>query len=825
LNKNTKGGIISKIEEAWGDNLSSQGHYDQAIQHYLEANKIEKSIGCYINIKKWPKAIELMEKLEDGKLSKEFNLKIAENFRKEKNLAQAELYYKKANEPEKILELYIDLQAWEKLEGLLTQFNFKNQLVDYGAKLEAKAKFKQAEKIYLYAKEPDLVIAMYKNAKCYDEMIVVVKQHLPHLLDKSYDMLGNLCEKEFNFKKAEEYYSKTSYPNIAVEMYFANNLPEEALRLLSKIYFGNFDVIEKIIVDYINNFGIVMDDIVKNALKLNYYELAIRMECLQANYEQAIELAQKHAKEHLPVIYLAIAEDLKSKQNYFKAEEFFVKAKKFNNAIKMFEEMNDFNSAFRLARSHCQAYLPHLYEKEGFYRLSLKEYENAEICFNKAGKAEIMYHTYLNLNMKEKANDFAKKYCPELLANSALINKRILLNLDTNHEENNNTQNNTPLNSISDFLRNAEKLESEGQVKDAIESYFDIANNYEPIKQKDLILDVLVKIENILKANFNNNLTAVGNKSNKNFYNDNKITENEKNNYLESLVQRYLLLEEYKKAGDLLKNSNQFTRALNSYMMGNLDKESNELIEFATGKSKEQLMGIYLTKKNPNKKENIKNYNNTFRNSNYNINSESNFDNNINEVQFLQNINSLFESGNYEEILMLFKNRNKDTEIFTNVFVQMANVFFSNKNYLEFCILLNKIDFNLTKKTIFVLKNLSMEILAEENLDEIENLKLLMDKKFKNFSDPSVINSAEESAELIRLHKISHYQNVKLNLTNYISKFKDLYYSLNLSLLQYGEVLNLDKIILEVVKIGKHTVSLLKLNQLFLCFLFIYLIN
>jgi len=803
LNKGSKGNIITKIEENWGDYLFNQGLFDQAIQHYLEANKIEKSIGCYINNKKWSKAIELMDKLEDEKLAKEFNLKIADNFRKEKNLQQAENYYTKAGETEKILELYIDLQAWEKLEILISKYNFKNQLISYGIKLESNNKYKEAEKIYLYANEADLAIKMYKDARYFDEMIILVKKYLPQYIDKTYDMLGNLCEKELNFKKAEEYYNQTNNPNKAVDMYFANNLIEEGLKLLTKIYCTNFEIIEKILLDYRNNFGLNLEEIIKIVLKLNYFELAVRFYCLLSNYDQAIKIAEAHSKEHLSIVYLSIADDLKTnKKNYFKAEEFYIKAKKYNNAIRMYEEINDFNSAFRLARNYNESYLSRLYEKEGFFQLGLKEFENAEICFNKAGKTEILYHKYLNLNMKEKANEYAKKYCPELLANSALINKKIMANLDTNNED--YTHNNTPLASVADLTGIAEKQEVEGQIKSAIENYFEIANSYDN-KSKDIILTYLNKIENILKSNFNNNLSAKGNKSSKYFYN--KITENEKNNYIESLIQSYLILQEHKKAGDLLKACNQNSRALSYYMMGKLDKECQELIESSTGQLKQQLISIFSGKtQNSSKSDQSKNNNN----KNKKINLEGGNQEISDETNFIQNVNSLLEEEKYEEILNLFKNRNKDTEIFTKVFIEMANVFFNNKNFLEFCFLLNKTDINLTKKTIFILKNLSMEILAEENIEEIDNLKLLMNKRFKNFSDPSVVNSTEESSELIRLHKISHFQNVKLNLINYISKFRDLYYSLNLSLLQYGDVLSLDKILLEIIKIAKHTVIIYK---------------
>ncbi len=804
FNKTAKGNIISKIEENWGDNLFNQGLYDQAIHHFSEAEKIEKVISCYINNKKWTKAIELMDKLEDEKLSKEFNLKIAENFKKEKNLLQAEKYYDKANETEKILELYIELRAWDKLENLLTKFNYKNQLISHGMRLESQGKFKDAEKVYLYANEADFAIKMYKDAKFYDEMILLVKRYLPHLIEKTYDMLGNTCEKEMNYKKAEDYYSKTNNPIKAVEMYFGNNLVEEGIKLLSKIYFKNFDVLEKIIIDFQKNFGFKLDDLIKIILKLNYFELAIRLECFQLNFDTAISIAETHAKEHLPVVYFSIAEELKMSKNYFKAEEFYRKAKKFTNSIKMYEEINDFNSALRIARKYNEKYVVVLYEKEGFFRLNLKEFDNAEICFNKAGRPEIMFQTYLNMKMVQKANDFAKKYCPELLANSNIIGKKSFLNLEDNSEDNTKT----PLSKTDNLITLAEKYEADGEVREAIETYFEAANNFD-VNQKKNIIYVLIKIENILKICFDNNLTAVGNKTNTNFFN--KISENEKNNYLELIIQKYLFLQEYGKAGELLKNSNQLSRALNSFMKGNLDKESQDLIEFTTGQLKEQLISIYSGKKeNLIKNENLKiNKNETKYNSTLSSNED-----NIEEEKFIEEVNSLFEKGKYEEILLVFKNRNKESEIFTKTFIQIANVYFNNKDFLQYSFLLNKTDINFTKKTIFVLKNLSMEILAEENLDEIENLKSLMDKRFKNFNDPSVVNSPEESSELIRLQKISHFQNIKLNLSNYISKFKNLFYVLNLSLLQYGDVLSMDKIILEIIKISKHSVKTLFLLYL-----------
>jgi len=789
---------IKMIEENWGDNLFNQGLYDQAISHFLESEKYEKCISCFINLNKWEKAIEYLPKINDEFLLKEFNLKIANYYKRERNLEKAELYYEKANEIEMTLELYIDLKAWDKLEKLIKKYDMKDYLINYGLILQEQNKFKDAEKVFLYADNktegPIQAIKMYKYAKYYDEMIILVKKYFPQNLNKTFIEIGGLCEKDLNFKKAEELYIQSNNPNRAVEMYFANDMIEKAIKLTFIIYNNNVDLIKNIIIEYKKNFGINSDELNKILLDLNYYGLAIRLECERNNFEKALNIADLYSKENNHIVYFEMAEKNKISENYQEAENNYLKAKKYLNAVKMYEDINDYNSAFRICRQYNEEYVPKLYEREGFYRLSLKEYDNAEICFNKAGKSELMFQAYQNLNMNEKAIVFAKNYCPEILSsnNSNLTDG----NNNNNYDADSISYFQINSKSIQEALINAEKLEVQGRNMDAIYLYLELINNFDndsSQQRKKKILDILIKIEKIIKKpELNNDL----------------IFQTDKFNIIESVTQNYLNLNEFKKAGKILADSNQLSRAMGSYIKGGYEKECEELLLSTNGQIRQQLELIYSKFKrgydsNNTNNSNYQNNSNSYSNKKSNNNNEIN---NFEENEFKNKILKLLEIKNYEEILFEFKERNKN-EFFTKIFLQISNEFFNKKKFYEFCILLNKVDFNLSNKTIFILKNLTLEILAEENIDEIENLKLLLDKRFKNFTDPSIVNSSEESSELIRLHKITNFQNIKLNLNNYVSKFKDLFYHLSLCLLQYGDILNMDKILIDVIKIAKNIVN------------------
>ena len=73
-------------------------------------------------------------------------------------------------------------------------------------KLAEEGRLKEAERLYVTVKEPDMAIAMYKRAKQYDNMIRLVKQFHADLLQDTYIHVAKEIESEGKHKQAEHYY-------------------------------------------------------------------------------------------------------------------------------------------------------------------------------------------------------------------------------------------------------------------------------------------------------------------------------------------------------------------------------------------------------------------------------------------------------------------------------------------------------------------------------------------------------------------------------------------------------------------------------------------
>jgi intraflagellar transport protein 172 len=92
-------------------------------------------------------------------------------------------------------------------------------------------KLKQAEKLYLTINQPDLAINMYRKAKKYDAMMQLVAKHREELLKETHLHLAQELEMEDNFKLAEHHYCEAQDWQSAVNMYRANDMWDEAIRV------------------------------------------------------------------------------------------------------------------------------------------------------------------------------------------------------------------------------------------------------------------------------------------------------------------------------------------------------------------------------------------------------------------------------------------------------------------------------------------------------------------------------------------------------------------------------------------------------------------
>lgn len=408
--------MVEKLEEEWGDYLSSQKHNEEAIIHYIEGNCKDKAIEAAIIARKWDKAIELCNKAP-MEIAKHYYADIGDHFAALHKMDQAEKYYLKSGEPILCLNMYIRYSKWDRAVEFAKQHlqneTYKDLIAREAENIEKTGKLKEAEKLYLIAEEYDVAITMYKDNKQYDNMIRLVSKYRPEYLRDTHLMVANLIceEKSANLKQAELHYLEANDWSSCAEMYKNHELWDDAMRVAKS--YGNREEVNAKVKDWVKNLS--YEEQKKKLFSLNMIDCLIDIEILAENFPEAFKLAEQYSKYKLPEIHLKFAIKLEYEKRYHEAEEHYVKAGQIMEVIQMYEYISDFNNALRIARQHATDYIPTIYNNQGKLYLEKKDYQKAEMCFKNANKPELMANFYMQNNMFEEALAFCRKHYPVLI--------------------------------------------------------------------------------------------------------------------------------------------------------------------------------------------------------------------------------------------------------------------------------------------------------------------------------------------------------------------------------------------------------------------------
>ena len=97
--------------------------------------------------------------------------------------------------------------------------------------LEANQRHKEAEKMYLAARQPDDAVDMYRRARKYDQMIRLVRIYREERLEETHALLAQQLEADGNLREAERQYLEAKDWKSAVRMYRASEQWEDAVRV------------------------------------------------------------------------------------------------------------------------------------------------------------------------------------------------------------------------------------------------------------------------------------------------------------------------------------------------------------------------------------------------------------------------------------------------------------------------------------------------------------------------------------------------------------------------------------------------------------------
>ena len=658
--------LVEKLEDEWGDWLMNQKQLEAAITHYIEAGSKTKAIEAAIGARKWDKAIELANSINNETVRPFLSL-IGDHFAMQRQPDTAEKYYLKAKEPVKAFNMYVKIGRWEKAEQIIKKSmkdeDFSKTIVNEAIKYEQEGKLKEAEKLYLMAGEQDIAINMYRTTKQYDNMIKLVTTYRPDFLKNTHLLVAQLLEADKNLKKAEHHLVEAGNWKGAVEMYRAHNMWEEALRVAKTN--GMKAEINEIAKKWVSN--LPKEQATKMLMSMGLVEAAIDIEVDKKDFDLAFIIANQHAKYRVPYIHLKYAMFLEDEKRYHDAEEHYIKANQVEDVIQMYESQYDFQSALRVARQHDPQYVPKIYFNQGNYYLERRELNKAETCFVNAKQPEVMINAYRKMKMIKEAITFAKKHIPAIVED-------LVRSMIPDEQTNVNGQ---------EMLDNARYCEDAKDYFKAVDIYLDINENHfdSPDKLEEIWMKAVQVANAFLKGNSNDVILAV--------------------------IEKLKRIGKFKRAANLYENLGKLKEAVDCYINGDFIEMAHNLVNSIKDMEKHKQLDDYLISRV----------------------QQGAFDKNdpleLCKLSDTRGLEMFLKKADIEKCLEC-ADKYFSREVYNKYLIQIAYHLLQEKNLGGAAGLIAKNNAPIFKNNLKFYIKLALEILAEENLNEIANLKEML---------------------------------------------------------------------------------------------------
>ncbi|WAR22903.1 IF172-like protein [Mya arenaria] len=467
---------VVRLEEEWGDFLVSQKQLDAAINHFIEAGAIPKAVDAAISSRQWAKAVQILE-LQDSSLASKYYKKIADHYASIGEYEKAERLYVEAGCTREVVEMYTQAGKWEQAHKMASSYMKSDDVsamyISQARQLEEQGKFKEAEKLFVAVKEPDLAISMYKKQRMYSDMVRLVKVHHPDLLQDTYIHLAKECETDGNLRQAEQYYVESGDWKAAVNMYRSQDMWDESHRVAKAQ--GGQNASKQVAYLWAKSLG--GDSAVKLLNKFGLLDAAIDYAAENCAFDFAFELAKIAMKEKLPEIHLKHAMYLEDEGRFADAEAEFVRASKPKEAVLMYVHNQDWDSAQRVAEAHDADSVADVLVGQARFAFEEKEYARAETYLLRAQRPELAVKYYRDSGMWQDALRVCKEYVPHKLQQLQDEYDREMTAESTRGSES--------------MISQAREWESSGEYARAVECYLKVTT--ELTNDKDLLVKCWLK--------------------------------------------------------------------------------------------------------------------------------------------------------------------------------------------------------------------------------------------------------------------------------------------------------------------------------------------
>jgi intraflagellar transport protein 172 len=410
-------GYVVALEERWGDWLVAQKQLDAAVNHYIEANQYVKAIESAIAARQWTKAVQIVDSQDpEDLLTQKFYKLIASHYEDARHHEEAEKYYVKAGLWLEAVEMYTRINMWDAAQRVAQGYMSEREMADLyirqAHQSELVGKYKDAERLFLKANDPDSAIHMYKKVRHFDDMIRLVTIHRKELLQKTHHALAAQLAREGNLKVAEHHYVQAKEWKAACTMYREGGQWEEAIRVAKQN--GGVSAMKHVVFAWALHLG--GDAGAKLLTKFALVEQAIDYAIENGHFAHALELANGCMKSKLPYVSLKHAMFLEDEGHFAEAEGAFVRAGRSKEAIDMYVHQRDWANALRVADLHDPPSLPDVLVAQAREAFDKGLHDDAEKLLLRANKPEQLITAYKEAARWQDALRIAREHCPQRLA-------------------------------------------------------------------------------------------------------------------------------------------------------------------------------------------------------------------------------------------------------------------------------------------------------------------------------------------------------------------------------------------------------------------------
>jgi len=284
--------LLDSIAEA----LSKNGLYEKAGEFYEKRGLKEKAVDAYRKGKSYRFAVELCRNSFPElvvKLEEEWGDYLVQ----QKQVESAIHHFIESNNYNKAIEAAITSRQWTKAVQILEGMDVQVAKKFYGRiarHYEDIQNLQQAKKLYLKANEHREAMDMFERYNKWDEVQSIAESYMNQSeMKKFYTELATKLEKKQRFKEAEKLFIKADETDLAINMYAKNHMFDDMIRLVAK-----------------------------------------------------------YNPIHLKQAQLKIAEQLETEGHLGQAEQYYIEASDWKNAVNMYRNNDKWNDAIRVAKAH-----------------------------------------------------------------------------------------------------------------------------------------------------------------------------------------------------------------------------------------------------------------------------------------------------------------------------------------------------------------------------------------------------------------------------------------------------------------------------------------